>query len=169
MIPVGTCVHLVRFLHSLRPWERESCSFRPEFDLPGCIRADNCPDTGFTDMSALIEDYALIGDCHTGAFVSREGSIDWLCLPRFDSGACFAALLGTRDHGRWLIQPRPKNRPFAADTATTRLSSKRISNGRREGDRRRFHAPADGRARYRADGHRAIGSGPHATGGRHPA
>lgn len=61
---------------------------------------------GAGSMPARIEDYALIGDCHTGALVSRDGSIDWLCLPRFDSGACFAALLGTPDHGRWLIRPR---------------------------------------------------------------
>ena len=52
-----------------------------------------------------IEDYALIGDCETAALVSREASIDWLCLPRFDSPACFAALLGTRDHGRWRLAP----------------------------------------------------------------
>ncbi|HEV7363275.1 MAG TPA: glycoside hydrolase family 15 protein [Solirubrobacteraceae bacterium] len=52
-----------------------------------------------------IEDYGLIGDLGTAALVGRNGSIDWLCLPRFDSGACFAALLGDETHGRWLIAP----------------------------------------------------------------
>ena len=52
-----------------------------------------------------IEDYALIGDCHSAALVGRDGSIDWLCWPRFDSAACFAGLLGKREHGRWRLAP----------------------------------------------------------------
>ena len=56
-------------------------------------------------MPLPIEDYALIGDCHSAALVGRDGSIDWLCLPWFDSGACFAALLGSPEHGRWRLAP----------------------------------------------------------------
>jgi GH15 family glucan-1,4-alpha-glucosidase len=56
-------------------------------------------------MASRIEDYALIGDCETAALVSTGGSIDWLCWPRFDSGPCFAALLGDADNGRWRIAP----------------------------------------------------------------
>lgn len=70
--------------------------------------------------SARIEDYALIGDCETAALVCRNGSIDWLCWPRFDSAACFAALLGEPGHGRWLLRPiggtGPASRSYRGDT-----------------------------------------------------
>src|SRR4051812_22970824 len=56
-------------------------------------------------MPLRIEDYALLGDLQTAALVGSDGSIDWLCLPRFDSGACFAALLGDESNGRWVLAP----------------------------------------------------------------
>jgi GH15 family glucan-1,4-alpha-glucosidase len=71
-------------------------------------------------LPAKIEDYALIGDSLTAALVSGDGSIDWLCWPSFDSDACFAALLGTSDNGRWLIAPKEKpksiKRAYRKDT-----------------------------------------------------
>ena len=57
-------------------------------------------------MAGAIEDYALLGNCRSAALVGRDGSLDWLCFPRFDSPACFAALLGSEENGRWQIAPR---------------------------------------------------------------
>src|SRR5579863_7030661 len=70
-------------------------------------------------MASRIEDYALLGDCQTAALVGRDGSIDWLCLPRFDSAACFAALLGGPEHGRWLLAPAEPARVCRAYRAGT--------------------------------------------------
>ena len=71
-------------------------------------------------MTPRIEDYALLGDTQTAALVSSEGSIDWLCLPRFDSAASFAALLGNEENGRWQIAPyghvRETRRRYRGDT-----------------------------------------------------
>ena len=66
-----------------------------------------CPRLGGGrgEHAVRIEDYAVIGDTQTAALVGRDGSIDWLCLPRFDSGACFAASLGSRSHGHWQLAP----------------------------------------------------------------
>ena len=71
---------------------------------PGDLRALGS-GVSLPDMALAIADYGLIGDRRTAALVGRNGSIDWLCLPRFDSPACFAALLGTEEHGFWQLAP----------------------------------------------------------------
>lgn len=75
-------------------------------------------------MPLPIGDYALVGDCHTAALVGRDGSVDWLCLPRFDSASCFGALLGDAEHGRWLLAPDGEvvssSREYVGDTFVLR-------------------------------------------------
>lgn len=99
-------------------------------------------------MPQSIQDYGLIGDCHTAALVGRDGSIDWLCFPDFDSPACFAALLGAPGHGRWLVAPatpvrntRRRYRPgtlileteFETDTGAVRVTDcMPVADGRRD-------------------------------------
>src|SRR4051812_12317432 len=63
-------------------------------------------------MASKIEDYGLIGNMRTAALVSRAGSIDWLCVPRFDSDACFASLIGYDEHGAWSIRPAVRVREY---------------------------------------------------------
>ena len=86
-----------------------------------------------------IEDYALIGNLRTAALVGRDGSIDWLCVPRFDDAACFCALLGTPEHGRWLMAPArraPAKRRYRGHSLILETDSRRP----RIGARRRLHA-----------------------------
>jgi GH15 family glucan-1,4-alpha-glucosidase len=97
-------------------------------------------------MPLAIEDYAMIGDRHTAALVGRDGSIDWLCLPRFDAPSTFGALLGTEDHGRWLLAPeaegatasrRYKGDTFILETVwTTPEGSVRVTDFMPYGNRR---------------------------------
>jgi GH15 family glucan-1,4-alpha-glucosidase len=98
-------------------------------------------------MTLRIEDYALIGDCEGAALVGCDGSIDWLAVPRFDAGACFAALLGTNDHGRWSLAPAKNSRPIGRRYRDSTMVLETDLSG--EGGRVRiidFMPPADGRA-----------------------
>ena len=82
-------------------------------------------------MALKIEDYAMIGDCKAAAMVGRNGSIDWLCWPRFDSAACFAALLGEAENGRWLIAPKDEPietlRRYRAGTLVLETEFRRVA------------------------------------------
>jgi carbohydrate kinase (thermoresistant glucokinase family) len=114
---------LAEIVHKLNPASENRSAFGSEYrakdparpqikpDLQkihasiGPRRSSETPTSIGSDRPLAIEEYALIGDCATAALVGRNGSIDWLCWPRFDSSACFAALLGTSEHGRWRICP----------------------------------------------------------------
>src|SRR6266550_9453416 len=89
-------------------WDRKTCAVR--------IHCEGTMTTGGTK----IEDYAFLSDTQTGALVSRDGCVDWLCLPRFDSGACFASLLGNTKNGHWRFFPEEEvqttRRRYRGDT-----------------------------------------------------
>src|SRR5690606_26068485 len=93
------------------PIPKAGCSRQP--DRGGLIRAGGSPGTfslGTDHLRVKLEEYGLIGDLHTAALVGANGSIDWLCLPRFDADACFAALLGHEENGHWQIAPAKPTR-----------------------------------------------------------
>src|ERR1044071_8964436 len=81
---------------------------------------DNPKGKQVAQATTKIKDYAFLSDTQTGALVSREGCIDWLCLPRFDSPACFASLLGEKKNGCWMFSPvekvRKTQRRYRGDT-----------------------------------------------------
>ena len=114
-------------------------------------------------MALRIEDYALVGDCRTAALIGRDGSADWLCWPRFNSAACFAALLGTPEHGRWLIASADPNarvsRRYRDDTLILETDFETPDGAV---TRDRLHAAARGVARSRAHRHRAARAARHA-------
>ena len=113
-------------------------------------------------MSLPIEDYALIGDCRSAALVSKGGSIDWLCWPRFDSPSCFAALLGGPEHGRWLLAPvdeKPRiTRRYRPGTMILETSWQTRTGWVVVRDVLRDHAP-NGVEQRRRIGHRLVEPG----------
>ncbi len=120
-------------------------------------------------MAEPIQDYGLLSDLQTAALVGRNGSIDWLCVPRFDSGSCFGMLLGSRDNGRWLIAPREgglaSERRYR-DRSLVLESEWQTPTGRVRADR--LHAAAGDDARPRADRRGARGSRRDVDGARDP-
>ena len=116
-------------------------------------------------MSTPIEDYALIGDCETAALVGRDGSVDWLCLPRFDSAASFASLLGDPSHGRWLIAPAEKitrvRRRYRASSLILETDFETANGAVRVTD---FMTRGDGDGAGGGDGVAGVGQGGHASG-----
>ena len=111
---------------------------------------------------ARIEDYGLIGDLQTAALVGRDGSIDWLCFPRFDSGACFAALLGDAEHGRWMLAPAGE---FRAQRAPL---PRRHADPRDRRSRPRRAASRSSTSCRRADDARTSSASSRASSGRVP-
>ncbi len=113
-------------------------------------------------LSAHIETYAMVGNCFTAALVGLDGSVDWLCLPNFGSGACFAALLGTPENGRWQVAPTGPYTATRRYRGDTMILETDVHHGRRRrGPGGRLHAPA-GRRRHvvREPGpHRPAGDG----------
>ena len=124
-LAAAAAVVVARFLPAREPVAGEA-----EADARAAARSPTAPEPPRQEVSPMmprIEDYALLGDTHTAALVSGKGSIDWLCLPRFDSAASFAALLGDQENGRWQIAPDGHVRRLVAGTAATRSFSRRTS------------------------------------------